>query len=142
MKFSAAIGLTIAMLATPALAEGDAAAGEKVFKKCRACHDVGDGAKHKVGPVLNNVIGRKAGTAEGYTKYSSAMTEAGAGGMKWDEETLKGYLANPKKFLPKNKMAFAGLKKESDLEDIVAYLKEFGEAPAEDAAGEEKKAAE
>ena len=82
----AAAGL-IALMSAPAWAEGDAAAGEKVFKKCVACHAVGEGAKHKVGPQLNGVIGRVAGTAEGY-KYSKPMMEAGAGGLSWTAETV------------------------------------------------------
>ncbi|MDV7142937.1 c-type cytochrome [Tropicimonas sp. TH_r6] len=98
------------------------AAGEKVFKKCKACHQVGEGAKNKVGPILNGVIGRSAGTGADF-KYSKVMVEAGSGGMVWDEETLAAYLEAPKKFLKGNKMAFAGLKKEADTAAIIAFLK-------------------
>ncbi|MCC0057466.1 MAG: cytochrome c family protein [Rhodobiaceae bacterium] len=125
MKYAAAISAAIVLFAAPALADGDAAKGENVFKKCRACHEIGEGAKVKVGPVLNGVIGRTAGTSEGFTKYSDAMKEAGAGGLVWNEETLAQYLADPKQFVPKNKMAFAGLKKEDDIADVIAYLKQF-----------------
>lgn len=110
-------------------AEGDAAAGEKVFKKCAACHVV-DSDKAKVGPSLQNVIGRTAGTDEVFgAKYSPAMKEAGAGGLVWNEETIAQYVADPKGFVPKNKMSFAGLKKEDEIADVIAYLKQF--SPAE-----------
>jgi len=110
----AAAGL---MIATPAIA-GDAAAGEKVFRKCKACHYV-DKEKNKTGPHLVNIVGRKAGAVEGY-KYSKAM--AGSG-LVWDEVTLAAYLAAPRKYLKGTKMAFAGLKKDSDIANVIAYLK-------------------
>lgn len=97
------------------------AAGEAVFKKCKACHMVGEGAKNRVGPVLNGVVNRHAAAVEGF-KYSSAMQEAGASGMVWDSETLHGYLADPKGFIPKNKMSFAGLKSPEDIDAVIAYL--------------------
>jgi cytochrome c len=105
------------MMAAPAMA-GDAAAGEKVFRKCKACHYV-DQEKNKTGPHLVNIIGRKAGAVEGY-KYSKAM--AGSD-LVWDEATLAGFLAKPKSYLKGTKMAFAGLKKDSDIADVIAYLK-------------------
>jgi cytochrome c len=97
---------------------GDAAAGAKVFKKCKACHYV-DREKNKSGPHLVNVVGRAAGVVEGF-KYSKAM--AGSG-LVWDEVTLTGFLAKPKKYLKGTKMSFAGLKKESDIANVIAYLK-------------------
>ena len=100
---------------------GDAALGEKVFKKCKACHVV-DKEKHKTGPHLVNVIGRTAGTAEGYKKYSKAMKNSG---IVWDDETLNGYLEKPKKYLKGTRMAFAGLKKEKDRANVIAYLKQY-----------------
>ena len=100
---------------------GDAALGEKVFKKCKACHVV-DKEKHKTGPHLVNVIGRTAGTAEGYKKYSKAMKNSG---IVWDDETLNGYLEKPKKYLKGTRMAFAGLKKEEDRANVIAYLKQY-----------------
>ena len=105
------------LLAAPAVA-GDAAKGEKIFRKCKACHYV-DKEKNKTGPHLVNVIGRAAGAVEGY-KYSKAM--AGSG-LVWDEETMAGFLTRPKKYLKGTKMAFAGLRKESDIADLIAYLK-------------------
>ena len=100
---------------------GDAALGEKVFKKCKACHVV-DKEKHKTGPHLVNIMGRTAGTAEGYKKYSKAMKNSG---IVWDEETLNGYLEKPKKYLKGTRMAFAGLKKEKDRANVIAYLKQY-----------------
>jgi cytochrome c len=99
----------------------DAEAGKAVFNVCKACHGVGEGAKNQVGPVLNGVIGRKAGTAEGFN-YSEAMKGSG---LTWDEATIAGYLADPKGKVPGNKMVFAGLKDEQKQKDVIAYLKSF-----------------
>ncbi|MCK0138632.1 c-type cytochrome [Aliiroseovarius sp. F47248L] len=99
-----------------------AADGEKVFKKCKACHKVGEGAKNGVGPALNGVWGRTAGTVDGF-KYSKPMMAAGEGGLVWDTESLSGYLANPRNYLKGNKMTFAGLKKDADIEAILEFLK-------------------
>lgn len=108
-----------------AAATADASAGETVFKKCAACHKVGEGAKNGTGPMLNGIVGRAAGTVEGY-RYSKPMQDAGAGGMVWDAANLRSYLADPKGFIPKNKMSFAGLKKDEDLDAVIAYLATFG----------------
>lgn len=105
-------------------AEGDPVAGENVFKKCKICHQIGEGAKNQVGPELNGVVGRKAGTAPGFS-YSPAMKEAGEKGLVWSDENLHKYSENPKEFVPKNKMAFVGLKQEKDRDDVIAYLKKF-----------------
>jgi cytochrome c len=102
----------------------DAANGEDIFKKCRACHQVGNAAKNSVGPILNAVIGRKAGSVEGYS-YSSANKEAGSKGLVWSEENLFKYLENPGAFMPKTKMVFPGLKDEQDRKDLIAYLKKI-----------------
>jgi cytochrome c len=109
------------LFAAPAHAEGDAANGEKVFAKCKACHEVEKGV-NKVGPTLKGVVGRKAASVADY-KYSEAMTAKGAEGVVWDEATLTAYLPDPKGFVPKTKMAFAGLKKPEEVADIIAYLK-------------------
>ena len=111
---AAAAGL---LMAAPAQA-GDAAAGAKVFKKCKACHYI-DREKNKSGPHLVDIIGRAAGAVDGF-KYSKAM--AGSG-LVWDEATLAGFLAKPKKYLKGTKMSFAGLKKEADIANVIAYLK-------------------
>jgi cytochrome c len=113
------------LLPQAALAQdGNAEAGEDVFKKCRACHAVGPDAANKVGPQLNGIIGRKSGTVEGFN-YSDANKEAGANGLVWTEVELLKYLENPQAFMPKNKMAFAGLKDEQDRMDVLAYLAKY-----------------
>lgn len=109
---------TAVMLVTPAAA-GDAALGQKVFNKCKACHEAAD-VKNKVGPGLKGLFGRKAGSVEGYA-YSDAMKNSG---ITWDEGTLKSYLADPKAVVPGTKMSFAGLKKEEEIENIIEYLEE------------------
>ena len=112
-----ALALSLILGAAPAVAN-DVASGEKVFKRCKACH-YADKEKNKTGPHLVNVIDRKAGSIEGY-KYSKAMA---ASGLVWDEATLTAYLKAPKKFLKGTKMAFAGLKKDDDIKNLIAYLK-------------------
>ena len=118
------IGIVMAALAASvgAAAAQDAAAGEKVFAKCKICHQVGETAKNGVGPVLNGVVGRKAGTEEGYN-YSTANKSSG---LTWDEATLKQYLKNPRGMVPGTKMIFPGLSSEKDIDDVIVYLKQFG----------------
>ena len=87
---------------------------------------MGEGAKHTTGPSLNGVVGRTAGASEGY-KYSKPMIDAGAGGLVWDAASIDAYLADPKGFIPKNKMSFAGLKKPEDRAAVIAYLATFAE---------------
>ena len=103
----------------PVLAEGDPAAGKKVFNKCKACHVV-DAETNRVGPHLVGIFGREAGSVEGF-KYSSAMQGSG---VVWDEVTIAEYVADPRGYIPKNRMAFPGLKKEDDIANLVAYLQE------------------
>lgn len=113
----------VALSASATLAQdGNAEAGEDVFKKCRACHDIGPDAKNKVGPVLNGLIGRKSGTVEGFA-YSDANKNAA---VTWTEETFLKYIEDPRAFMPGNKMAFAGLKDEQDRKDVLAYIKKAG----------------
>lgn len=102
------------------------AAGEKVFKKCTACHKVGEGAKNSTGPQLNGIVGRAAGTAEGF-KYSKPLLDMAAGGLVWDDAALHAFLENPKGFMKGTKMSFAGLKKPEDRDAVIAYLSSLGQ---------------
>ena len=123
-----AVGAGLIALAASASAQdaagGDPKAGEEVFKKCRACHDVGPNAKNKVGPILTGIVGRPAGTIPGFS-YSEANKSAGAKGLVWTEDVMFQYLEDPRKFMPNTKMAFVGLKDPKDRKDVIAYLKQF-----------------
>jgi cytochrome c len=103
--------------------EGDPKEGAEVFKKCRACHDVGPDAKNKVGPVLNDIVGRKAGTIEGFA-YSEANNDGRRQGPDVDGRRAVQVLENPLAFMPGTKMAFAGLKDPQDRKDLIAFLKQ------------------
>jgi cytochrome c len=117
LKWIVAAGLVMAL---PAVASAqDADAGKSVFNKCRACHDIGEGAKNKVGPQLNNIVGRKAGSVEGFN-YSDALKNSG---IVWDEANLDAYIADPKGKIPGNKMVFVGIKDEADRKNLIAYMK-------------------
>ena len=111
-------------LASPAAADGDPEAGEKVFRKCKSCHAVGDGAKNKVGPALNGIVGAPAGANSDF-KYSDSLLAKAGEGLVWDEATLAAFLAKPKDVIPKSKMSFPGLKKEDDISNVIAYLATF-----------------
>jgi cytochrome c len=113
-----AAGAALAAEAPPA---GDAALGDKVFTKCRACHQIGEGAHTAVGPELNGLIGRHAASVPGYN-YSEAMKNSG---LVWDEATFKDYIKDPKAKVPGTKMSFAGLSRQSDIDNVTAYLKSF-----------------
>ena len=102
---------------------GDAAAGAKVFKKCKSCHIVGVGAKNRVGPHLNNIIGRSVGSVDGF-KYSKGLMSFAAENPIWTESLLDAYLLNPRSVIKGGRMAFAGLRKEKDRHNVIAYLKE------------------
>jgi cytochrome c len=121
-----AVAFFVAMLSALSASQSraqDAAAGEKVFAKCKACHTVEDD-KNKVGPSLKGVIGRTAGAHPGF-KYSTAMIEAGKGGLVWDDAKLLEYLHDPKAMIKGTKMAFPGLKKDDEIANVIAYLKQF-----------------
>ncbi len=109
------------LAAGPAQADGDAAKGEQVFKKCMACHTVND-KTNKVGPHLVGIVGRPVASVEDY-KYSDDMKAYGAAGAVWDEAALQAYLEKPKAVVAKTKMAFAGLNKEDERADLIAFLK-------------------
>ncbi|WP_020591931.1 c-type cytochrome [Kiloniella laminariae] len=115
MAFGLTAGIALGLGTAQA---GDAAAGEKVFKKCKSCHTIEADGKNKIGPNLHGIIGKAAATAEGF-KYSDAMAESG---VTWTEETLTEFLTKPKDFIPGTKMSFGGLKKADQIEDLLAYL--------------------
>ncbi|MFN3868442.1 MAG: c-type cytochrome [Hyphomicrobiaceae bacterium] len=96
--------------------------GANSFRKCRACHDTGPNAVNKVGPPLNGIYGRTAGSYPGFT-YSEAMRTAGSKKLAWTDESLNGYLESPSTYLPKNKMAFKGIPNEAERADLIAFLK-------------------
>jgi cytochrome c len=120
-KLFALTAMAVAVLASPAFAEGDAAAGQKVFIKCQACHENQQGV-NKIGPTLKGIVGRKTASIADY-KYSDAMAAKGAAGQVWDEATLTAYLPDPKAYVPGTKMAFGGLKNPQEVQDVIAYLK-------------------
>ena len=116
-----AASVAFAASAGQAFAAGDAAAGEKVFAKCKACHQIGEGAKNAVAPELNGLNGRKAGSVEGYN-YSEPMKSSG---ITWDEASFKEFIKNPKAKVPGTKMIFQGLANDADQENVWAYLAQF-----------------
>ena len=99
--------------------------GEKVFKKCKACHQIGEGAKHRTGPALNGIIGAQVGAVEGF-KYSKVMKAAASDGLVWTDEEMAAFLAKPKAYMKGTRMSFAGLKKQGDIDAIIVYLKSIG----------------
>ena len=112
------VGIIIVILIFSVANAADPVNGKKVFKKCVACHSLQEG-KNKIGPSLYNLLDRKAGLVEGY-KYSKAMKNSG---VVWDEESLDKFLTKPRKFIPKTKMAFRGIKNKSLRDDLISFLK-------------------
>tara|TARA_Y100000992_G_scaffold299115_1_gene265382 strand:+ start:667 stop:1206 length:540 start_codon:yes stop_codon:yes gene_type:complete len=107
------------------MAMGDVASGEKIFKKCAACHSIVKGGKNNIGPALYNVVGRQVGSISDY-KYSKALSEYG---KEWNFEELNGYLIKPAKWIKGTKMAFAGLRKEKDRASVIKYLNQNSDNP-------------
>lgn len=118
-------GMVVAAAASmPAMAfaqAGNAEAGQRVFNQCRACHTINEGGRHGVGPNLWGVVGRRAGAIEGF-RYSSNMRELAAGGLTWTEDRLRAYIQNPKSVVPQGSMSYVGLRNETQLNDLMAYL--------------------
>jgi cytochrome c len=119
-KWMLAAALVLSM--TAAAAAQDVAAGENSFKKCLPCHSIGEGAKNKVGPELNGLDGRHSGTAPGFS-YSDANKNSG---ITWNATTFKEYIKDPRAKIPGTKMIFAGIKNEKEINDLWAYLSQFG----------------
>ena len=107
------------------LSTGDLAHGEKVFKKCSACHSIKSGGGNKIGPALYNVVGRKVGVLDDY-KYSKALAEYE---KNWSFEELNGFLLKPKDWIKGTKMAYAGLRKEKDRASVILYLNKYSDSP-------------
>jgi cytochrome c len=116
--------LVLLGLAGAAAAQASVEHGESIFKRCKACHDIGEGAKIKVGPPLTDIIGRKAASVEGYP-YSADLKALASQGFVWDEKNIDKYLQDPRSIVGKGKMVFPGLKDEQDRKDVIAYLKKF-----------------
>jgi cytochrome c len=121
LTLSALIVLATSAMASSAALAQDAGAGKTSFNKCLACHSIGEGAKNKVGPELNGIDGRKSGTAADYS-YTDANKNSG---ITWSEKEFKEYIQDPKAKIPGTKMAFAGIKKESEVNDLWAYISQF-----------------
>lgn len=129
---AAALAASTGLAGAPVLAQetlvGDPDKGAKIFRRCAACHKVGEDAKNAVGPILNGIVDAPFGAVEGF-KYSDSLLEMAAEGRVWDAETIDAYLAKPRDVVPKGKMAFAGLKKPQDRADVIEYLRQFEPAP-------------
>jgi cytochrome c len=122
--------LTVMIIATaglfaaaPAAASGDPAAGQRVFNQCRACHTINEGGRNGVGPNIHGIVGQPAGAREGF-RYSAKMRELAEGGLAWTEENLRTYLRNPRDLVPGGTMAFAGIRNEQQLNDLIAFLQQ------------------
>ena len=115
------IGAVVVVVSSAMALAQDVEAGQTSFKKCQVCHDVGEAAKNKIGPILNGLDGRKAGSVEGYS-YSDANKNSG---ITWSETTFKEYINDPRAKIPDTKMVFPGIKNEKEAGDLWAYLKQF-----------------
>lgn len=126
------VGCILALFTGSATADhiGDAKRGENLFSKCKGCHQVGEGAKDRVGPQLNGKFGRAAASVKGNYRYSKGMTRAGAGGLIWELQTLESFMEKPKALVSGTRMSFRGMKKHQDRMDVLAYLRLFSEDPA------------
>jgi cytochrome c len=121
-KLTVSVSFWLAASAVAAFA-GDVAAGATSYKKCTACHDVGETAKNKVGPLLNGLEGRKSGTIQGYN-YSDANKNSG---ITWSEASFKEYIKDPKAKIPGTKMVFAGIKSDKEADDLWSFLAQYGQ---------------
>ena len=120
-RMSLALSMLVLTVA-PVVAAEDVANGESQFRKCKACHDIGEAGKNKVGPKLVNIIGAKAGAVADYS-YSDDLKKLATNGFTWSEENMSKYIENPKSVAPTGKMAFPGIKDEQDRKDLIAYMK-------------------
>jgi cytochrome c len=124
--------LTVALIFTAGFAQseagGDPQNGERIFRQCSGCHQVGQGAENRIGPQLNNIFDRTAAAAEGF-RYSEGLVRAAAGGLTWDFSSLDAYIENPRALVSKTRMNFPGLPEQQDRDDLLAYLRQFSASP-------------
>ena len=125
MRRFVALGALLVLAPVAGAKAQDAAAGQRVFNQCSACHTVNQGGPNRVGPNLHGVIGRKAGSVEGF-RYSGPMKQKAEEGLVWTEAQLQPYLRNPREVVPGTTMAFPGLRNEQQVNDLIAYLKQQG----------------
>ena len=129
MKYLATITFCLTLFASPLYSASNPVKGEELFKQCAACHTIGEGATHTVGPTLNHLFGRIAGTAEGYANYSAAMKAKGETDKQlWDEKSLYVFVAGPERYVPGTSMGFEGLRREQEIKDLLAFLIQFSPA--------------
>jgi cytochrome c len=117
----------LAAATSPSFAEGNAAQGERLYRPCAACHMIGEGAVHRVGPHLNGIVGRAIGAVAGY-EFSDVLTDAGAEGRVWDAGALDRFLAGPRDYFPGTRMVFRGIRSDEDRAHLIAYMLEAGGA--------------
>lgn len=133
MRLALLISTTLAamQMAGGALAEqlGDVEAGQRVFTKCKGCHQLGAGAKDRIGPHLNGIFGRRAAAHDGFN-YSKSMQRAGADGLVWTADTLDAYIENPRVLVSKTRMSFRGLKDPQDRANLIAFLRDYSDNPS------------
>ena len=132
-SFSLVAAVLVSFAGAAVGSEGSVEKGERVFRKCQSCHMVGDAAKNRVGPALNDIIGKAAGAVKDF-KYSKALADAADAGLIWTSEELDAFLENPKTYLKGTKMSFRGLKKPQDRADVIAYLATFADGEGKAAA--------
>ncbi len=130
-RHALSLAAAIACIAGAAVADelGDQVRGEALFGKCKGCHEIGEGARNRVGPSLNGVFGRQAASVEGFN-YSKAFQRAGAKGLEWHVDTLGPFIANPRAIVPGTRMSFRGYDDPRDQADLIAYLRGFSASPA------------
>jgi cytochrome c len=125
------LAIVAAVISTAATADefGDPVAGEKIYRQCKSCHEVGSGAKHRIGPHLNGIFGRQAAAHEDF-RYSKALVKAGTTGLEWHADTLEAFIENPRALASATRMSFKGIEKRQDRLDVIAYLRQFSDNPA------------
>ena len=129
--FRTSLSVAVAVFCTAAAADefGDPEAGKEVYKQCKRCHQVGEGAKHRIGPHLNGIFGRKVGSHEDF-RYSNALQRAGVNGLEWHADTLEAFIENPRALASGTRMSFAGIDDQDDRLNLIAYLRTFSDDPS------------